>query len=166
MRIRQVDDNSKEKQNIVDIKVRFSEIDCLDIANNAQYLTWFEIGRLAFIENVVEVDPVNVVKKYRFPVLIVHCKFLKSVHLNEEISIETKVYKESPKVEFFYTLRNVSGEICALGMTSHSYVDDKGQVHVDPDNYLDSNFDRGMEKDGYCFLDENMRKKQLEKILR
>ncbi len=109
-----------------DLSVRFSETDAQGIANNAVYLNWYEVARVAYlgrfaggyrgmIESGVEATTVETHVRYRLP-----CRF------DDRLRIHTRVREvRGARFEFEYVLERTSEPrgVVADGWTSHACVD-------------------------------------------
>ena len=108
-----------------DVKVRFSETDAQGIANNAVYLNWYEVARVAYlarfpggyrglIESGVEATTVETYVRYRAP-----CRF------DDRIAIHTRVSDlRGARFRFEYVLERTSEPqgVVAHGWTTHACV--------------------------------------------
>jgi acyl-CoA thioester hydrolase len=109
-----------------DLSVRFSETDAQGIANNAVYLNWYEVARVAYlgrfaggyrgmIERGVEATTVETHVRYRLP-----CRF------DDRLRIHTRVREvRGARFKFEYVVERTSepGGVVADGWTSHACVD-------------------------------------------
>lgn len=109
-----------------DLRVRFSETDAQGIANNAVYLNWYEVARVAYlarfpggyrglIESGVEATTVETYVRYRLP-----CRF------DDRVRIHTRVTDvRGARFRFEYVLERTSdpGDVVAEGWTTHACVD-------------------------------------------
>ena len=109
-----------------ELRVRFSETDAQGIANNAVYLNWFEVARVAYlarfpggyrglIEQGVEATTVETYVRYRAP-----CRF------DDLLRIHTRVGElRGARFRFEYLVRRISEPeaTVAEGWTAHATVD-------------------------------------------
>ena len=109
-----------------DLAVRFSETDAQGIANNAVYLNWFEVARVAYlarfpggyrgmIEHGFEATTTETHVRYRAP-----CRF------DDRIRVHTRVTDvRGARFRFEYALERVSEPegVVADGWTAHATVD-------------------------------------------
>jgi acyl-CoA thioester hydrolase len=109
-----------------DLTVRFSETDAQGIANNAVYLNWFEVARIAYlgrfpggyrglIEQGVEALTIEAHVRYRAP-----CGF------DDELRIHTRVTElRGARFRFEYVVERTSepSATVAEGWTAHACVD-------------------------------------------
>ena len=109
-----------------DIRVRFSETDAQGIANNAVYLEWFEVARVAYLARFpggyrgliaqgVEATTIESYVRYRLP-----CRF------DDELRVHTRVSDlRGARFRFDYVIERTSApaETVADGWTTHACVD-------------------------------------------
>jgi acyl-CoA thioester hydrolase len=109
-----------------DLSVRFSETDAQGIANNAVYLNWFEVARVAYlgrfrdgyrglIESGVEATTIETYVRYRAP-----CRF------DDRLRIHARVTDlRGARFRFEYVVERVSepSATVADGWTTHASVD-------------------------------------------
>jgi acyl-CoA thioester hydrolase len=109
-----------------ELSVRFSETDAQGIANNAVYLNWFEVARVAYlarfpggyrglIEQGVEATTVETYVRYRAP-----------ARFDDRLRLHTRVSEvRGARFRFEYAIERVSepeGPV-ADGWTAHATVD-------------------------------------------
>ena len=109
-----------------DLSVRFSETDAQGIANNAAYLNWYEVARVAYlgrfpggyrglVESGVEATTTETHVRYRLP-----CRF------DDRLRIHTRVSElRGARFRFEYVLERTSepAGVVADGWTTHACVD-------------------------------------------
>ena len=109
-----------------DLSVRFSETDAQGIANNAVYLNWFEVARVAYlarfpggyrglIESGVEATTTETYVRYRGP-----CRF------DDRLRIHTRVTDlRGARFRFEYVVERISDPVTTVadGWTAHASVD-------------------------------------------
>ena len=83
--------NKQDFQVNVDVQLRFRDLDMLGHVNNAVYLSWMELGRMAFSDTVL---PYIDWKKEGFILAHVSIDYLEPVFLTDKV----KVYMRSGKV--------------------------------------------------------------------
>ena len=109
-----------------EVRVRFSETDAQGIANNAVYLNWFEVARVAYlgrfpggyrglIESGVEATTIETYVRYRAP-----CRF------DDRLRIHARVADlRGARFRFEYVIDRISGPAATVadGWTTHASVD-------------------------------------------
>ena len=92
MNITDIDDLKHiEFNHSVDIQIRFSDVDLYGHVNNAFQITYFDYGKIKYMEAV----------KFQFPdehgqalvVVNVNVDFMEQVRLNDEVQVKTKIYE-------------------------------------------------------------------------
>jgi acyl-CoA thioester hydrolase len=109
-----------------DLSVRFSETDAQGIANNAVFLNWFEVARVAYlgrfrggyrglIESGIEATTTETYVRYRAP-----CRF------DDRLRIHARVHNlRGARFRFEYVVERISEPAGAVadGWTAHASVD-------------------------------------------
>jgi acyl-CoA thioester hydrolase len=116
---------NEHKKIIIDINVRFKDIDSMNHVNNAVYFTYFEEGRKEFVQSVFGiVDP----EDYNFIIAHISCDYLKPVKISDEVFLEIWVGDIGRKhFEFIYRLigknMNNKSEVYAKGKSVQVFFD-------------------------------------------
>ncbi|HLK43146.1 MAG TPA: thioesterase family protein [Thermoleophilia bacterium] len=107
----------------VPLRVRFGETDAVGVANNAVYLSWFEVGRIEYLRSTghdyakVHAGGIDLV------VVEASVRYLRPLRFDDEIDLHCWCSRlRRASVEFSYELwsRDV---LCAAGSTLHACVD-------------------------------------------
>jgi acyl-CoA thioester hydrolase len=86
------------KQVVVQVPLRFRDIDAMGHVNNAVFFTLFEEGRKAFLEQVLGiVDPSD----YPFILARLSCDFVKPLRLGDSISVHVWIGEVGKKSFIF-----------------------------------------------------------------
>ena len=103
----------KHDKVVLDIEVRFRDIDSMGHVNNAVFLTYFEEGRKAFLHRVFNVvDP----KDYPFILAHISCDFLRPVKLGDSVSLQVWIGEIGRKsFKFKYRLADRDDESVIYG---------------------------------------------------
>lgn len=118
-------------------KVRFSEVDAMQIVWHGNYFLFFEDARDGLgehyglgIRNLAE-------NHIQAPVVNADIQYKKAISYREEISIETKLYKtDYPKIFHTYIVRNSENEICVEGYTEQVFTDLAGELQLQLPNFI------------------------------
>ena len=133
MKGRQLD---KTKKFILDLSIRFRDIDPKSHVNNAVYFTYFENGRIEFFKQVFGM--VNI-KNIDIIVAHIRCDYLTPIRLMDKISLHQWVSNISRKsFEFRYDLvsRTDTGFKYAKGTSVQVFYDyAKNSSGIIPDHY-------------------------------
>jgi acyl-CoA thioester hydrolase len=107
----------------VPLRVRFGETDAVGVANNAAYLSWFEVGRIEYLRAAghdyaaVHAGGIDLV------VAEATVRYLRPLWFDDEIDLHCWCAQlRRASVEFSYELWS-RGELCATGSTRHACVD-------------------------------------------
>lgn len=117
--------NEAEKIDRLCITARYAETDMMGIIHHSVYPVWFEAARTNYIKSLgvtyseLERDGIML------PLSELNCKYIRPLHYEDEVIIETIISKLSfAKIEFSY--RAVfDGNVMAKGSTLHGFVDSK-----------------------------------------
>src|SRR5215510_10330401 len=106
-----------------DVRVRFAETDAQGVAHNANYLVWFEIARIAYLEAFAGGYPALREAGLESFVLESHVRYRLPAHFDDRLKIHTRVGQlRGARFRFDYEVRR-GDEMIADGWTSHACVD-------------------------------------------
>ena len=124
-------------------RVRYAETDQMGIVYYANYLVWFEMGRvellrsLGFAYSLLEKDHGCIL-----PVVSARCRYRSPARYDDEIQIETRpAWLRGSVLKFAYTIyrkpseEGKERELLAEGETVHVVCDDQLQRKPLPENY-------------------------------
>lgn len=106
------------------IKVRFSEIDSMQIVWHGEYVRYFEDGRESFGKSY-GLDYMSIYGKgYMVPIVDLTCQFKQSLSFGEEAIVETRyIACEAAKIQFEYTIYRLTDKsVVATGSTIQVFV--------------------------------------------
>ncbi len=114
-----------EKINKLEITARYAETDMMGIIHHSVYPVWFEAARTEFIKmsgiSYSELEKRGIM----LPLTGLECKYIKPVHYEDVVTIETSLSKMSyAKIHFSYKVI-LNDEIMAEGKTFHGFVSSK-----------------------------------------
>ena len=106
------------------IKVRFSEIDSMQIVWHGEYVRYFEDGRESFGKHYG--------LGYMVPIVELNCQFKQSLSFGEEVIIETRYIScEAAKIKFEYVLyRATDNNIVATGSTTQVFLNTNRELEL------------------------------------
>ncbi|MFA4857691.1 MAG: YbgC/FadM family acyl-CoA thioesterase [Candidatus Margulisiibacteriota bacterium] len=79
-------------ENILKIKVYYSDTDAEGVVYYANYLKWMEAGRTELIEQMgIKLKTLREKENIVFPVKEVHCKYFAPAKLYDEVEIHTQI---------------------------------------------------------------------------
>lgn len=101
---------SEKYQVSVDVQIRFRDTDMLGHVNNAVYLSWMELGRMAFSDNVL---PFIDWKKEGFILAHVSIDYIEPVFLGDKVKVYMRAGRigtKSVHLECLITKTDAKGE--------------------------------------------------------
>jgi acyl-CoA thioester hydrolase len=108
-----------------DVRVRFAETDAQGVAHNSNYLVWFEIARIAYLEEFAGGYPALRETGLESFVLESHVRYRLPAHFDDRLQIHARVGElRGARFRFDYEVTR-GAELIADGWTSHACVDAK-----------------------------------------
>lgn len=124
-------------RNETTIRVRYVETDAMGFAHHANYLAWFELSRIEFM------DALNMPYKdmekegYLLPVLGAKLKYRKPAFFDDRLTIVCMA-KDRPKIRLKMEYEVMRDEtLLATGSTEHAFMNPQGQPIRAPQKFLD-----------------------------
>src|SRR6266849_1576098 len=102
----------------VTVRVRYAETDQMGVVYHANYLVWFEVGRVELMRALgVEYKRMETEDDCRIVVADVHCRYHHSAKYDEVLRIRTRIAESRNRiVKFSYeVIRDVDGKVLANG---------------------------------------------------
>lgn len=107
----------------VDIRVRYAETDAMGVVYHANYLTWFEIARIALLETAGLSYRELETQGYLLPVLEAHMKYALPARFDDRVTV-TATMSEAPRVRFRIDYEvKLDGRTLTTGHTTHAFMD-------------------------------------------
>jgi len=120
------------------VNVRYAETDQMGIAYYANYLVWFEVGRVAWCKakGFRYADMESRDKLYLI-VAEASCRYKSSAHFEDEIVVRTALAKATDRIiRYRYEIRRTSdNKLLATGETAHVVTDRAHRPRRLPDRY-------------------------------
>ena len=108
-----------------DVRVRFAETDAQGVAHNSVYLVWFEIARIAYLEEYAGGYPALRETGLESFVLESHVRYRQAAHFDDRLQIHTRVSElRGARFRFDYDVTR-DRDVIADGWTAHACVDAK-----------------------------------------
>src|SRR3954471_17123816 len=105
------------------VRVRFAETDAQGVAHNSNYLVWFEIARIAYLEEFAGGYPALRESGLESFVLEAHVRYRQPAHFDERLRIYARIGElRGARFRFDYEITR-GDEMLAAGWTSHACVD-------------------------------------------
>jgi len=131
----------------VEYKVNFFDTDAMAVVHHANYIRWFEIGRVAYLRHYDLTLDDMMDDGYVFPITKIDAKYLSPGRFDDVLIIETKATAlTKAKMAFAYRiLRKSTGEVLVTGHSQNVFTHrDTGKITRLPDKYFEI-FQRAME---------------------
>ena len=106
-----------------DVRARFAETDAQGVVHNSVYLVWFEVARIAYLEEFA--GGYNALRQTGLEsfVLEAHVRYRQPVHFDDHLQIHTRIADlRGARFRFEYMVAR-NGDAIADGWTSHACVD-------------------------------------------
>lgn len=116
-------------------KVRFVETDMMGVVHHANYLRWFEMGRVAYLRSCGIALGDLMAENIIFPITEVQVKYKNSCTFDDEFEVQTTMSAfNKAKMDFNYrVIRLRDGAVAVEGHTRNVFTDKKGHiVRLDP----------------------------------
>jgi acyl-CoA thioester hydrolase len=107
----------------VDVKVRFAETDAQGIAHNSNYLVWFEVARVEYLEQ--HAGGYQRLRELGIEALVLesHVRYLQPARFDDRLTVHARcVDVKGARFRYEYEIER-DGTVIADGWTSHATVD-------------------------------------------
>jgi acyl-CoA thioester hydrolase len=122
----------------VTVRVRYAETDQMGVVYHANYLIWFEVGRVELMRALgVEYKKMESEDDCHIVVADAHCRYQQSARYDEVLRIRTRIAESRNRiVKFAYEVfRDTDGELLATGDTTHIICGSNGRPKLLPQKY-------------------------------
>lgn len=119
--------------NKTSLRVRFSEVDSMQIVWHGEYVRYFEDGREAFGREFAGLGYMDIYASgHTAPIVELHLQYRKPLKVNDTAVVETRyIATEAAKVCFEYTIRSATdGEVVAEGSSTQVFLDSRGELQL------------------------------------
>jgi acyl-CoA thioester hydrolase len=120
------------------VRVRYAETDQMGVVYHANYLVWFEVGRVELMRALgVEYKKMEAEDDCHIVVADAHCRYKRFARYDEVLRIRTRIAESRSRiVKFAYeVLRDADGELLASGDTTHIICGSNGRPKLLPQKY-------------------------------
>lgn len=125
----------------MEVSVRFSEVDMMQVAWHGSYVTYLEDGREHFGRTYPGVGYEDYFRTgYVAPVVNLNIDYRKSLRMGDRAIVETRyVYSDGAKLIFEYVIyRKADMEIMAVAQTTQLFMTAEGEIqYADPDFFVE-----------------------------
>jgi len=125
-----------------EIRVRYAETDQMNVVYYANYLIWFEIGRVELLRSLgLAYSEMEIEHKLVLPVVEATCRYRSPARYDDQILIETRpAMLRGSVLKFAYRILRKAGEgndpeLLAEGETVHVVCDEKFKRQPLPEQY-------------------------------
>lgn len=122
------------------VRVRYAETDQMGVVYYANYLVWFEIGRVELLRQMgFDYKRMEAEDDRLIPVVEATCRYKSPARYDDDLIIQTEVSSMRGSVlKFRYRiLRSTDKYLLAEGETTHVVTDSKMQKRALPQKYVD-----------------------------
>lgn len=119
-------------------RVNFFDTDAMAVVHHANYIKWFEIGRVDFLRKAGITLTEMMDDGYVFPIINVRAKYISAGHYDDILSIKTlPVALTKAKMEFNYEIiRDKDNTLLVKGYTQNVFTHKaSGKITRLPDKY-------------------------------
>lgn len=120
------------------VRVRYAETDQLGVVYHANYLVWFEVGRVELLRALgVEYTKMEKDDDCHIVVGDAKCRYLASAKYDDVLRIRTRVTESRTRlIKFSYeVLRDTDNKLLATGETTHVICGKNGRPKSLPEKY-------------------------------
>ncbi len=106
-----------------ELKVRFAETDAQGIAHNSNYLVWFEVARVEYLEQ--HAGGYRRLRELGIEALVLesHVRYLQPARFDDRLTVHTRcVDVKGARFRYEYAIER-EGSVIADGWTAHATVD-------------------------------------------
>jgi acyl-CoA thioester hydrolase len=122
----------------VSVRVRYAETDQMGVVYHANYLVWFEVGRVELMRALgVEYKRMELDDDCQIVVADAHCRYHHPARYDEVLRVRTRIAESKNRViRFAYELfRDADGQLLASGETTHIICGKNGKPKLLPGKY-------------------------------
>ena len=120
------------------VRVRYAETDQMGMVYHANFLVWFEVGRVELMRALgVEYKKMETEDDCHIVVADVHCRYHHSARYDEVLRIRTRIAESKNRVVVFSyeVIRDADGQVLANGKTTHVICGSNGRPKLLPEKY-------------------------------
>jgi acyl-CoA thioester hydrolase len=120
------------------VRVRYAETDQMGVVYHANYLVWFEVGRVELMRTMgLEYKRMEMEDDCHIVVADAKCRYHKSALYDEVLRIRTRIAESRNRtIKFSYeVIRDSDGKLLAEGETTHVICGSNGRPKLLPEKY-------------------------------
>ena len=116
------------------IRVRFDEVDQMNVVHHPRYLVYFEVARTQYLRDLGTPYSDVVATGTHLAVIEVGVRYLKSARYDEELTVRTRCTEShGARIELAYEVRR-GADLLATGFTRLASIDESGKVKRMPES--------------------------------
>jgi acyl-CoA thioester hydrolase len=122
------------------VRVRYAETDQMGVVYHANYLIWFEVGRVELLRAMgFEYKTMETEDDCHIVVAEAHCRYERSARYDEVLRVRTRIMEWRNRiVKFSYEIfREADGTLLTTGYTTHIICGSNGRPKALPPKYRD-----------------------------
>jgi acyl-CoA thioester hydrolase len=122
------------------IRVRYAETDQMGVVYHANYLIWFEVGRVELMRALgIEYKAMESSDDCHIVVVEANCRYLHPARYDEQLRVRTRIAEaRNRSIRFAYEiLREHDSHLLATGETVHVICGSNGRPKTLPQKYRD-----------------------------
>jgi len=122
----------------VTVRVRYAETDQMGVVYHANYLVWFEVGRVELMRALgVEYKRMEIEDDCQIVVADARCRYHHPARYDEVLRVRTRIAESKNRViRFGYELfRDADGQLLATGETTHIICGRNGKPKLLPQKF-------------------------------
>ena len=120
------------------VRVRYAETDQMGVVYHANYLIWFEVGRVELMRALgIEYKRMEIDDDCHIVVAEVRCRYHSSARYDEVLVVRTRIAESRNRtIRFSYEVfRDTDRELLAVGETLHVICSSNGKPKLLPEKY-------------------------------
>ena len=123
------------REGVVQVRIRYPEVDRMGLAHHANHFVWFEIGRTEFMRERGTTYAHIEEEGITLPVIEAACRYAAPARYDEQLIVRTTLTGvRKVRITFSYRIeRETDGTLVATGSTTHAAVDRHGRPCRLPD---------------------------------
>lgn len=121
------------------LRVHFYDTDTMGVVHHANYIRWFETGRVEYLRSIGITLTEMMSDGILFPITEVRAKYLHSAKFDDDLELETTALELTKvKMEFNYKIRRQSdGKILVTGYSQNVFTNSAtGKISRLPEKYF------------------------------
>jgi acyl-CoA thioester hydrolase len=120
------------------VRVRYAETDQMGVVYHANYLIWFEVGRVELMRALgIEYKRMEAEDDCHIVVADVHCRYHRPARYDDVLRVRTRIAESKNRIVTFayQVFRDTDGELLAAGATTHIICGSNGKPKLLPEKY-------------------------------